>query len=144
MSLNLCRAGIVRTPVSREAMRDGGGVTISIRTIAQVAATSVSSVSRVLNNSGYVSPDVRQRVEAAIKDLNYAPSKGGAHAAGGSQPNDRADAAFGRCAILRYSRRHDREGVFERGYQTLICSSAENEDTKRVMSPCSGRKGLKV
>ena len=48
----------------------------SIRTIAKAAETSISSVSRVLNNSGYVSPEVRRRVEAAIRDLNYAPNKG--------------------------------------------------------------------
>lgn len=103
-------------------------MTISIRTIAQVAATSVSSVSRVLNNSGYVSPDVRQRVEAAIKDLNYAPSKGARMLRGEASrmiglmlPSVEVP-FFGILAGTI-----ERE-MFERGYQTLICSSAENED----------------
>ncbi len=32
------------------------------------------TVSRVLNNSGYVSPETRSRVEAAAADLNYVPN----------------------------------------------------------------------
>ena len=100
----------------------------SIRTIAKVAETSVSSVSRVLNNSGYVSPDVRQRVETAIKDLNYAPSKGARMLRGEASrmiglmlPS--IDVPF--FGILANT--IERE-LFERGYHTLICSSAENED----------------
>lgn len=103
-------------------------MTASIRTIAKAAGTSVSSVSRVLNSSGYVSPDVRQRVEAAIKDLNYTPSKGARMLRGEASrmiglllPS--VDVAF--FGILANT--IERE-LFERGYQTLICSTAENED----------------
>ncbi len=103
-------------------------MTASIRTIAKVAETSVSSVSRVLNNSGYVSPEVRQRVETAIRDLNYAPSKGARMLRGEASrmiglmlPS--IDVPF--FGILANT--IERE-LFERGYHTLICSSAENEE----------------
>lgn len=103
-------------------------MTASIRTIAKVAETSVSSVSRVLNNSGYVSPEVRQRVETAIRDLNYAPSKGARMLRGEASrmiglmlPS--IDVPF--FGILANA--IERE-LFERGYHTLICSSAENEE----------------
>lgn len=103
-------------------------MTVSIRTIAKVAETSVSSVSRVLNNSGYVSPEVRQRVETAIRDLNYAPSKGARMLRGEASrmiglmlPS--IDVPF--FGILANT--IERE-LFERGYHTLICSSAENEE----------------
>lgn len=103
-------------------------MTASIRTIAKVAGTSVSSVSRVLNNSGYVSPEVRQRVERAIRDLNYAPSKGARMLRGEASrmiglmlPS--IDVPF--FGILANT--IERE-LFERGYHTLICSSAENEE----------------
>ncbi|GMA63822.1 LacI family transcriptional regulator [Alicyclobacillus fastidiosus] len=43
--------------------------------VARRAMVSVSTVSRVLNNSGYVSAEVRQRIEAAIKELNYVPNR---------------------------------------------------------------------
>lgn len=103
-------------------------MTASIRTIAKAAETSVSSVSRVLNDSGYVSPDVRRRVEAAIRDLNYTPNKGARMLRGESSRMiglmlPTIDVPF--FGILANT--IERE-LFDRGYQTLICSSAENED----------------
>ena len=38
------------------------------------AGVSVATVSSVINNSSYVSPELRQRVEAAIRELNYSPN----------------------------------------------------------------------
>jgi DNA-binding LacI/PurR family transcriptional regulator len=43
--------------------------------VAKMAGVSQSTVSRVLNESGYVSRDVRIRVEQAISDLNYVPNR---------------------------------------------------------------------
>lgn len=46
----------------------------TIRDVARVAGVSVATVSRVLNNNGYVNGDTRKKVEAAIKKLNYKPN----------------------------------------------------------------------
>jgi LacI family transcriptional regulator len=46
----------------------------SLKDIAAVAQTSVATVSRVLNNSGYYSEEIRQRVLKAAEDLNYQPN----------------------------------------------------------------------
>jgi LacI family transcriptional regulator len=46
----------------------------TIREVAQRAGVSTMTVSRVLNNSGYVSADARARVEAAVADLGYVPN----------------------------------------------------------------------
>jgi len=46
----------------------------SLKDIAIRAQTSVATVSRVLNNSGYSSEEVRQRVLEAVADLNYQPN----------------------------------------------------------------------
>src|SRR5229473_3130510 len=46
----------------------------TIRDVAKRAGVAPITVSRVINNSGYVSQDVRQRVEQAIADLNYIPN----------------------------------------------------------------------
>ncbi|GGJ03680.1 LacI family transcriptional regulator [Alicyclobacillus cellulosilyticus] len=43
--------------------------------VARLAGVSPSTVSRVLNNSGYVSEDVRKRVMQAIEELNYIPNR---------------------------------------------------------------------
>ena len=42
--------------------------------MARVAGVSVGSVSRVLNNSAHVSPDLRSRVEQAVSELGFVPS----------------------------------------------------------------------
>lgn len=48
------------------------GATIS--DIAKKAGVSLATVSRVLNNSGYVKEETKNRILKAIKDLNYTPS----------------------------------------------------------------------
>ncbi|MDK4703468.1 LacI family DNA-binding transcriptional regulator [Rhizobium sp. CNPSo 4062] len=103
-------------------------MTTSIRHIAKLAGTSVSSVSRVLNNSGYASPELRERVESAIRTLNYTPSKGAQMLRGAPSrmiglmlPS--IDVPF--FGILAHAIEQE---LFQRGYQTLICSTAENMD----------------
>lgn len=47
---------------------------INIKTVAERAQVSVSTVSRVLNSPEVVGEEARQRVMAAMKELNYQPS----------------------------------------------------------------------
>ncbi|RLL41794.1 LacI family transcriptional regulator [Oceanobacillus piezotolerans] len=47
---------------------------VTIKNIAEMAKVSRTTVSRVLNNSGYVSEDVRKRVEKVIEETGYIPS----------------------------------------------------------------------
>lgn len=46
---------------------------ISVRDVATAAGVSIGSVSRVLNNSGYASPQLRQRVLQTVARLGYEP-----------------------------------------------------------------------
>ena len=46
----------------------------TIRDVAKAAGVSQSTVSRVLNNNGYVGGDARRRVEEAMEALHYSPS----------------------------------------------------------------------
>ncbi|MFC3884079.1 LacI family DNA-binding transcriptional regulator [Bacillus songklensis] len=48
---------------------------ITIKEIAKMANVSSTTVSRVLNNSGYVSDPVRQRILNVIKETGYVPSE---------------------------------------------------------------------
>jgi len=43
----------------------------TIRDVAKQAGVSTMTVSRVLNNSGYISPETRERVERTIAELGY-------------------------------------------------------------------------
>ncbi|MFC2948732.1 LacI family DNA-binding transcriptional regulator [Virgibacillus sediminis] len=48
---------------------------VTIKDIAEMAKVSRTTVSRVLNSSGYVSEDARKRVEKAIEETGYIPSQ---------------------------------------------------------------------
>src|SRR5256886_3699636 len=54
-------------------MTDFGNVTI--KDVARISGVSPMTVSRVINESERVSPDTRRRVEEAIAELGYIPSR---------------------------------------------------------------------
>ena len=47
---------------------------VTIREVAKAAGASVSTISAALNNSDYVSAEMRSRIEGAIKELKYRPN----------------------------------------------------------------------
>ncbi|MEJ3719767.1 LacI family DNA-binding transcriptional regulator [Paenibacillus polymyxa] len=47
----------------------------TIKQVASFAGVSVATVSRVINETGYVHEDTRRKVEAAVKQLNYKPNE---------------------------------------------------------------------
>src|SRR5918911_1237573 len=49
--------------------------TVTIKDVARRSGVSPMTVSRVINGSSSVSPSTRARVEAAIADLGYVPSR---------------------------------------------------------------------
>ncbi|WP_334369494.1 ribose operon transcriptional repressor RbsR [Enterobacter hormaechei] len=46
----------------------------TMKDVARMAGVSTSTVSHVINNDRFVSEAIREKVDAAIKELNYAPS----------------------------------------------------------------------
>ena len=47
----------------------------TIRDVAAEAGLSVGTVSRILNNRGYISPKAREKVENAMRKLKYQPNE---------------------------------------------------------------------
>ena len=47
---------------------------VTIKDVAKQAGVSISTVSRVINNSKPVSNEIRQRVLAVIKETGYVPN----------------------------------------------------------------------
>lgn len=45
-----------------------------IEDVAKLAGVSPTTVSRVLNNRGYISDETREKVQSAMRDLNYFPN----------------------------------------------------------------------
>ena len=48
---------------------------VTIYEVAELAGVSLATVSRVMNNSDKVTAKTRKKVEAAMKELGYRPSK---------------------------------------------------------------------
>ncbi len=61
--------------IERNFPINGGVDLVTILDIAKMANVSRTTVSRVINNSGYVSEEVRERVMKVIKDTGYVPSQ---------------------------------------------------------------------
>lgn len=47
---------------------------LTIKEVAYLAGVSKATVSRVMNNSGYVAPKTREKIENIVKQYNYLPS----------------------------------------------------------------------
>lgn len=50
--------------------------TITLYDVARVAGVSYQTVSRVINQAAHVSPRTRDKVQAAMRELNYVPNRG--------------------------------------------------------------------
>ena len=46
----------------------------TIRDVARIAGVSVASVSRTINDSGYVSPSTREKIEKVIREYDFHPN----------------------------------------------------------------------
>ncbi len=98
----------------------------TIKEVAEQARVSVATVSRVVNNSGYVSADLRERVEEAMHSLNYRPSalarslrRQETHTIGVLVPQ--LNQPF--FSTLTFALE---KTLFASDYRTLICSSEED------------------
>lgn len=50
-------------------------MSLTIKDVAEKAGVSVTTVSRVLNNRGYISTETRKKVMTTMKELNYTPNE---------------------------------------------------------------------
>ncbi|MBC7870385.1 MAG: LacI family DNA-binding transcriptional regulator [Chitinophagaceae bacterium] len=99
--------------------------------VAKKAGVSVATVSRVVNNSGTVSPKLEQRVLKAMQKLNYHPST-----LARSFKKQQTMLIGVLIPILEhpsYSRMASsiEKRLFEQGYRALICNSEEDEQREK-------------
>lgn len=102
----------------------------NIKDVAKLAGVSTSTVSLVLNEKGYVSQFLREKVEAAVKELHYVPSEVARNLSlnrtnliGVIIP-DVAHPFF--AALL-----HEIEiELYQHGYKTMVCSTCEKENAE--------------
>lgn len=107
----------------------------TIRDVAKAAGVSTATVSAVVNDSAYVSPELRARVEAAVRELNYAPSMVARNLKRGKSQliaivvADLANAFFSRMVCLAEA------AAAAWGYSLVVFNSDEKpEAEKRILS----------
>ena len=104
---------------------------IKLTDVAKKAGVSPTTVSRVLNNRGYISNATKIKVNNAIKELNY-------------QPNNIARSLGGKAThiigLIFYDTSHPFFGeliskleskLFEKGYRVFLCNSANSPDKEK-------------
>lgn len=99
--------------------------------VAKLAGVGVMSVSRVVNGTRRVSPEVERKVRAAIKKIGYEPNeaarvlKGNRGSVLGLIVPDLADPFFASCVGAI------QEAARQAGYMTLMAASGHREDVER-------------
>ena len=110
----------------------------TLKDVAREAGLTVSTVSRVLNNRGYISEDARRRVQDAVKKLNYHPNE-----AARLLQNKRSNTIGVIVPNIRHpyfsKMIHALEShAYERGYKILLCNSQNIEAReKEYLEVCS-------
>jgi len=114
----------------------------TIKDVAEKVGVSVTTVSRVLNNRGYLSEDLKRRVHEAMKELNY-------------QPNELARSLFRKKSniigliipdishpFFGEFARHVEEQAYKNRYKILLCNS--QLDNKKELDYISMLKASQV
>lgn len=103
----------------------------SMKDVAERAKVAKSTVSLVLNNSGYVAEETRKRVEQAMKELNYRPNQLARNLSlkksnliGIILP-DMSHPFYG--TVAKYLE----EALYQYGYKTMICQTIERENMEQ-------------
>jgi len=106
-------------------------MTVTITDLAEKVGVTVTTISRVLNNRGYISDDLKKRVQKAIKELNYQPNEL-ARSLSRKKSNiigliipDVSHPFFSELT------KHIEYYAYEHGYKVLLCNSLLNKDKER-------------
>ncbi|OYQ66203.1 LacI family DNA-binding transcriptional regulator [Aerococcus sp. 1KP-2016] len=100
-----------------------------LQDVAALAGVSVTTVSRVINHKGYLSEATIQKVEAAMKELNYFPNSLARSLQG--KATKFVGLIFPNLSTIFYAElvNHLEQILFKKGYKAIICNS-ERDATK--------------
>jgi DNA-binding LacI/PurR family transcriptional regulator len=104
----------------------------SIKQVAKKAGVGIATVSRVINNSGYVKKETRIKVESVIKELEYKPNEIARSMT--RQKNGIVAFIIPNAKHLFFGELidHIEQELFEYGYKLLICNSSKKIEKEIV------------
>ncbi|MCL2221789.1 MAG: LacI family transcriptional regulator [Oscillospiraceae bacterium] len=101
---------------------------VKLENVAKFAGVSPTTVSRVLNNRGYISDATRKKVNDAIEELGYFPNEV-ARSLYGSKTNligilfpNVSNPFYGEMVT------EIEKNLSQKGYKTLLCNTSDNEE----------------
>ncbi|MDR3173802.1 MAG: LacI family DNA-binding transcriptional regulator [Treponema sp.] len=103
----------------------------NIRDVAERAGVGIGTVSRVLNNSGYVSAEARLKIEQAMAELEFTPNQMARNL--GRQSNNLVAIIvpnIGHPFFGDYIKHAEME-LYMRGYKTVICDTMQRRDREQ-------------
>mgnify|MGYP000956835807 CR=1 FL=1 len=97
----------------------------NIKDVAKKAGVGIATVSRVINNSGYVKKETREKVERVISEIGYVPNEIARSML--LQKNNIVAFILPNSTHLFFGELlyHVEEELFKYGYKVMLCNSSE-------------------
>lgn len=105
---------------------------VKLTDVAKKAGCSVTTVSRVINNYGYISQATRKKVHKAMADLNYQPNSVARSLQG--KKTQLVGVIFPSIANPFFGELVEKieNALFKEGYKTILCNAANDKDKERT------------
>ncbi|WP_276804910.1 LacI family DNA-binding transcriptional regulator [Lactobacillus hominis] len=105
---------------------------VKLTDVAKRAGCSVTTVSRVINNYGYISEKTRQKVHKAMSDLNYQPNSVARSLQG--KKTQLVGVIFPSIANPFFGElvENIEAQLFKAGYKTILCNAASDKEKERT------------
>ncbi|MDR1970635.1 MAG: LacI family DNA-binding transcriptional regulator [Treponema sp.] len=103
----------------------------NIRDVAERAGAGLGTVSRVINNSGYVSAEARLRIEKAMEELEFTPNQMARNL--GRQSNNLVAIIVPNISHPFFGDyiKHAEMELYLRGYKTVVCDTMQRSDREQ-------------
>ena len=124
-----------------EFLYDRGEKMVTLKEVAKEAGLTVGTVSRVLNNRGYISDDAREKVYSAMKKLKYHPNEVARSLQGKSTNTIGLIVPHIRHPYFAEMISNIENQAYKKGYQILLCNSQSIEEKEReYIDICTGTR----
>lgn len=100
----------------------------NIKDVAKKAGVGIATVSRVINNSGYVKKETREKIEEVIREIGYVPNEIARSMT--KQKTNIVAFVLPNSSHIFFSELlyHVENALYEHGYKLMVCNSASNLD----------------